>query len=850
LRSDAQWRIILQLRFAIIGLILALVSTLAVATQGPPAHARVAPALARDGRTSYVIALAGDAIPAEARAARELAEYLHQITGATFAVRPEAQVPAAAPQILVGAGTRVRRLLPRQDWAALGEDGIVLKTFGRKLVLAGGRPRGTLYAVYQFLEGQAGVRWWTPTEGTVPHRRTLRLPLLDVAYTPPFRYREHHTTSVLRDPLFATRLRENGHSQKQGEELGGHYSILGGVHTFDQLLPPAKYFKEHPEWYSDAYNGGKPSTALSREPAPQTSQLCLANEAARRELTRVALEWIRKNPGAGMISISQNDSRNRCTSDADLALEEREGSPAGPLLHFVNAVAAEIEKEFPDFLVETLAYKYTRKPPRHVRPRHNVLVRLCSIEADFSTPLASESNREYLADLEGWKAIAPHLYVWDYVTNFANGIWPHPNLRVLGPNLRLFAASNVSGVFEQGDAFTNGVGDFVQLRAWLVSHLMWNPQQDERKLTAEFLRGYYGAAAPHLRAYLDLIHEAFLRSGQRLGADYKMRGYPSRGLPWWQQLLSCHSGRLPSYSPASEAISVIPKWPLSTFQTDHAYLTLEVMNQATRHFRDAAQAVAGDPVLARRVRRERLALDHVWVVHYRAYQRAAQAAGERFEGPPDAAAAAAEFVRTAQAFGVEYHREDQSFAAYAPQLLRRYRAAAPLPAALEEAVRGKDANDIIDAQDDVLHYHTFQLGTLVDLVDDAKASDGKAARMTGATDQWATRYVLEEDARVLAHGPWHAYVVVRVEPKAGADEQARKSRAVMYGLYDVAAKVSPVQAGHTLGEIGDNEYHVVDLGRQALRPGMYFYVAPASNPGVEAVYVDRVVLVRERSEAR
>ena len=75
-------------------------------------------------------------------------------------------------------------------------------------------------------------------------------------YTPPFRYREHFTTSVQRDPLFATRLRENGHHQKQGEELGGHYSILGFVHTFDQLLPPAKYFKEHPEWYSDANSAG------------------------------------------------------------------------------------------------------------------------------------------------------------------------------------------------------------------------------------------------------------------------------------------------------------------------------------------------------------------------------------------------------------------------------------------------------------------------------------------------------------------------------------------------------------------------------------------------------------------
>ena len=69
----------------------------------------------------------------------------------------------------------------------------------------------------------------------------------------------------------------------------------------------------------------------------------------------------------------------------------------------------------------------------------------------------------------------------------------------------------------------------------------------------------------------------------------------------------------------------------------------------------------------------------------------------------DAAAAAGEFVRTAEEFGVEKYREEASFADYAPQLLRRHRPPAPLPAALAEVVRGKDANDIIDAQDDVLH---------------------------------------------------------------------------------------------------------------------------------------------------
>lgn len=803
----------MPLRLAIISIVLVLVSLSAMGGDVSTGPAQAA--LTLDGRTAYVIALAGDAVPAEAAAARELAETLRRITGATFEVRPEQEVAPSAAQILVGAGARVKALVPEQDWAALGADGIVIKTVGRNLVLAGGRPRGTLYAVVQFLEERAGVRWWTPGESTVPQSPTLLLPALNVVYVPPFRYREHYRTSVQRDPLFAARMRENGHSQTQGEELGGHYSILGWVHTFDQLLPPAKYFKDHPEWYSDADNGGKPATAQSRQPAPQASQLCLANEAMRRELIRVALEWIRKHPGAGMISISQNDNRNRCTGEADLALEALEGSSAGPLLHFVNAVAAEIEREFPDFLVETLAYKYTRKPPRHVRPRHNVLVRLCSIEADFSRPLDSESNRDFLADINGWKAIAPRLFVWDYITNFTNVIWPHPNLRVLGPNLRLFAASNVVGVFEQGDAYTNGVGDFVQLRAWLVSHLMWDPRQDPERLTAEFLRGYYGEAAPHLQAYLDLIHEAFQRSGQRL----------------------------------------------STFQTDHSYLTLEVMNRATRHFRDAAQAVAADPVLARRVRRERLALDHVWLVRYRAYQQAqrqvdprhpqirqragaAQAAGPRFgfEGPPDAAAAAAEFVRTAEEFGVEGFQEGASFASYVPHLLRRHRPTAALPAVLRDAALGGEAKDIIDVQEDV--FHNLHTGTVIDIVGDAQASDGKAARLTDAGR--FRQYVLDEDAAFLESGPWRCYIVARVQPKAGADEAARTAPALSYWLYDAAAKTSRVQGSRTLGELGGSAYHVLDLGRQSFNPAMLFYIAAARNPGVEAVYIDRVLLIREQ----
>ena len=205
-------------------------------------------------------------------------------------------------------------------------------------------------------------------------------------------------------------------------------------------------------------------------------------------------------------SISQNDWMGRCECVKCKAIEEEEQSPSGLLLRFVNAVAADIEKEFPNVLVETLAYQYTRKPPKLARPRANVVVRLCSIECSFVQSLEEPQNRAFRDDIVGWSKIAPQLFVWDYVTNFSNYLLPHPNYRSLAPNIRFFVNHNTIGMFEQGDCGSS-IGDFVRLRAWLITHLMWNPDLDEKSLTKEFMQGYYGAAAPHLLAYRDVIDE-------------------------------------------------------------------------------------------------------------------------------------------------------------------------------------------------------------------------------------------------------------------------------------------------------------------------------------------------------
>ena len=301
------------------------------------------------------------------------------------------------------------------------------------------------------------------------------------------------------DPAWMARNGVNGGLNNPiPDELGGSVNYKGFVHTFYKLVPPEKYFATHPEWFS-LINGKR---------TDDRAQLCLSNPELRDFVVSRVKDWLRKTPDAGIISVSQNDCHGACQCSNCAAIDNAQGSPSGSMIAFVNYVAEKIAPEFPNVAVDTLAYQYTRKPPATLRPRTNVIVRLCSIECNFRAPLDHPSNAAFLADLQDWSKICHRLYVWDYVTDFSNYLLPHPNWFTLGPNLRVFQQYGVKGVFEEG-AYEGYGAEMGELRAWLLAQLLWNPQQNDRALIQEFLDGYYGtAAARPIRRYLDLMHSA------------------------------------------------------------------------------------------------------------------------------------------------------------------------------------------------------------------------------------------------------------------------------------------------------------------------------------------------------
>lgn len=731
--------------------------------------------LSKDGVSEYAIVVAADAIVPERTAARELQEHLQAVTGALWPLVDESQAEAHPKRIVVGPNAAFRAAFPGITLESLKYDGIAMKTCGDVLYLAGDPPRGTLYAVYTFLEDVVGCRWWTSTERFVPAKPTLVVEAPDTVYVPKLRYREAFYRGAF-DGVFASHLKCNGHFERIAPEYGGHYSILGWCHTFYQLLPPESYFGPHPEWYSE----------IGGERVSTSAQLCLSNDAMRAELTAKALEWIRKNPAAGIISIAQNDCGGRCQCAQCLAAEEEEGSPSGPLLRFVNAVAADIEKEFPEVLVETLAYQYTRQAPRLVKPRGNVIVRLCSIECSFAQSLESgPQNADFKRDMEAWSAIAPKLYVWDYVTNFAQYLLPHPNLHVLAPNIRFFVAHGTIGLFEQGDAGSS-CGELVELRAWLLAHLMWNPAGDANALIAEFLNGYYGPAALPIQQYIDAMRTAVEH------ADTTLRCF------------------IPDTS---------------------AWMTLGDYNTAAKCFQEAQQAVAHDPVLNLRVRRARMPLDYAWLTRYHALKRTARIAGTPFLGPDDPTAFCNDFLDAAHTFQVGACSEGRPFAELEPQFRARFGPAVPAPS----ECAGLNEQDWADVQE--FEFRLYRLGEAVSLVDDPEASNQRAAAMTTNHHEWAIQYPISADVTML--GSVRCVVMARCTATASSGD------AFTVGIYDAEAAAPVAQKTVSIPDSAGTAYRAIDLGVLSLKPSMYVWIAPLGNPdAVQEIRADRVYFVR------
>ncbi len=431
--------------------------------------------LVKDGKSNYSIWVSEKATKNEQTAALMLQSYIQQITGCTLPVSDQKTDHC----IIISTEDKVKN-----------PDGFTINTNNTGLIIKGGNRKGCIYGVVYLLEHYLGCHYYSKDYKVIPHNKNLTLPYIDFADEPLNDCRIINISDQV-DQEFIDWNRLNTIEEYYAQ---GYY-----VHTFNRLVPWQEYYKSHPEYF--AFMNGKRII----------DQLCLSNPDVLKLVIDKLQNEMSKQPDKLYWSVSQNDNFSFCHCDQCQKIIDEEKSPAGPIIRFVNKVA----ERFPDKIISTLAYQFSRPAPVVTKPLSNVQLMLCTIELNRSIPIEQDpGSQSFVKDIQDWGKICKRIYLWDYTIDFAHSVSPFPNLHVLQPNIQFFCKNNVRAHFQQSNI---SIGqEFSELKLYLISRLLWNPNTNIEELKNEFLNGYYGKAGFQIRQYMDRLESESVKSGTGL----------------------------------------------------------------------------------------------------------------------------------------------------------------------------------------------------------------------------------------------------------------------------------------------------------------------------------------------
>jgi hypothetical protein len=464
-------------------------------------------------------------------AAVELADYLGKVCGTRPQIGTETQkgLPEG-PRIYVG------HCKANGDLAPKPEEMVVLTRNG-DLHLCGGDTgpggmicKGTLFAVYDFIERELGVRWLFPAEHgeVVPKRATITIADLNRREQPRIAKRKLRNVAVSREETFAPVLEKWGvpleaWKTAQGEvatgpwhrrmRLGQRIEIHGG-HAFAGWWE--KHGKEHPEWFALQPDGTRTQT-------PERERLCKSNAVLWDEIARVKIAEFKADPSLLTASISPNDGgKNKfCMCEACRALDPAEApkifgdsqlidpatkqpfaeypSLSDRTFTFFNEIATRVGREMPDRDLVAYAYSVYRSVPVKVKQlQPNLIVGYVGMN---------------LSEIEAWSRIAPKLFIRP------NDLGPAIDLGMPRNNAAWLAQAVQFSVEHKaiGFDFDNGHGNWSAhgLDYYVLCKAMWNPDLDVAATIADYCRAAYGPAAEVMQQY----HAVLAKISEQVRAD-------------------------------------------------------------------------------------------------------------------------------------------------------------------------------------------------------------------------------------------------------------------------------------------------------------------------------------------
>ena len=387
------------------------------------------------------------------------------------------------------------------------DEAFLIKSIDDNLLILGKSDRGTMYGVYYFLNKYINFRCLsndTEIFSKLDKIEVINDEIKDFA----FEHRDVYWNFAF-DGNYASKNMLNSNLADLSIRKGGRRKWYNFHHSFADLLSPEENFDAHPEYFS----------LVDGKRKKEHTELCLSNEEVYNLVLTKLKSWIKDNPDCTVFSVAQDEwmghfEKMACECENCKKIDDLHGSQSASIIKFVNRLERDIKDEYPNVLLHTFAYQYSRKPPKDLIPNENVIVRLTNIECSWSKSIEEGAlenpngrNAKFLEDLTGWSKIAKRLYIWDYAVNYRNYLLPFPCLRSMYKNIMLYKKIGVKGVLMEGNFSFGGKGYLDELKAYLSSRLLTFDERSLEEIVKEFCDGYYGKASNKVQEYIYLFED-------------------------------------------------------------------------------------------------------------------------------------------------------------------------------------------------------------------------------------------------------------------------------------------------------------------------------------------------------
>ncbi|MBA3482102.1 MAG: DUF4838 domain-containing protein [Pirellulales bacterium] len=395
--------------------------------------------------------------------------------------------------------------------AELREDGVSLKGDGETVALVGKGTRGSLNAVYHFLEQHVGVHWPEPGNERIPRLDSLRLEI-DEVHNPTFCYRgvalhgpcsdEFHRRIIdwlaknrLNSLQFSCEIYDKLRPKILGAVLDRGLSPKIGAHSRQYFYSSEAYFPLHPEHFS-LVNGKRTGA----------TQLCYSNHASVAAYADNVVDYLNAHPEISVVGLWPSDGYGFCECERCKA-----GSTTDVLLDYLNDVSERIHAHVPRAKVEFLSYIHYTAPPEKVKPLPYLVPTYCEYHSrNQFHPITEEraSNAKCRRELESWvqqsnQATVYSYYADDVIKKFLYN--PVPD--VVLADLRYYQGIGVAGnsvlMMNPQSWWAHAPHMYAYARA------AWNSSITLNAINDDYFTSMYGPAADAMRAHQQATRELF-----------------------------------------------------------------------------------------------------------------------------------------------------------------------------------------------------------------------------------------------------------------------------------------------------------------------------------------------------